>query len=160
MPCEVSQTSKPVPTNALCPHSRVQELAAAVTAFFTAREAEMAPLGITWGVIVFAVGANVMCVEPLMFWNDLQFRWHDRITERSNLSELASCAGPTPAAQRVQQIRGDLVELFTRLGCAHVQIGRSYPWAQTREPESLSVLRAIKQTLDPMHRVNPGSLGL
>ena len=43
---------------------------------------------------------------------------------------------------------------------AHVQIGRSYKWAQTREPATLAVLRAIKQTLDPQHRVNPGSLGL
>ena len=101
-----------------------------------------------------------MCIEPLMFWKDLQFRWHDRITERSNLAELARSGGPTPAAQLVMHIRGELVELFTRMGCAHVQIGRSYQWARTREPDALGVLRAIKQLLDPQHRVNPGSLGL
>ena len=60
----------------------------------------------------------------------------------------------------VAKCRTELVELFTRLGCAHVQIGRSYQWAQTREPVALAVLRAVKQTLDPQHLVNPGSLGL
>jgi FAD/FMN-containing dehydrogenase len=149
-----------LPTNGLCPHSRSQELASAVGCFFRERESRMAAEGITWGVIVFAVGAQMICVEPLMYWSDPQFQWHDRIAERSNLQELDKFDGPLPVAQTVAALRRELVELFTRMGCAHVQIGKSYRWAETRQPAVLRAMTAIKQVLDPGHRMNPGSLGL
>lgn len=149
-----------LPTNALVPHSRVQELASTTETFFASRQAEMDAHGITWGNIVFAVGANVMCIEPLIFWTDHHYKWHDRSTERSHLAELAKFDGPTPAALAVARIRADLVEMLTRFGCAHVQIGRSYRWAESREPRTLALLKAVKQLVDPKHLMNPGSLGL
>ena len=149
-----------LPTNALCAHSRVHELAAAVTTFFAEREALFEAHGITWGVIVFAVGANVMCIEPLIYWKDPQHVLHDRISERSDLAALAHFDGPTEEARIVFALRQELKDLFMRLACAHVQIGKSYRWADTRDPAALATLRKVKRMVDPQGLMNPGSLGL
>ncbi len=149
-----------LPTNALCPHSQAQQVARETEAFFTARQPEMLAAGVTWGVIVFAVGAQMVCVEPLLYWADAQYQWHDRIAERSNLQELARYDAPVPAARLVAAMRSELVDLYTRLGCAHVQIGKAYRWAETRQGAVLRTVAAIKQVLDPDRRMNPGSLGL
>ncbi len=149
-----------LPTNALCPHSRTQELAAEITTFFADRKALFEANDLTWGVIVFAVGANAMCIEPLIYWKDPQYVWHDRVSERSNLAELARFDGPTREAEIVVAVRQELKDLCTRLECAHVQIGKAYRWADTRDPAALTTLRKVKQLLDPKRLMNPGSLGL
>ena len=155
-----SQGVRNLPTNALCPHSGAQELGREIEALFASRRDVMLSHSITWGVIIFAVGANMICIEPLIYWTDAQYKFHDRITERSDLQELAAFDGPTPAALAAIAIRGELKDLMTRLGCAHVQIGKAYRWAETRDDASLALVRSFKRLVDPQHRINPGSLGL
>ena len=52
------------------------------------------------------------------------------------------------------------MEIFSKYGAAHFQIGRTYPYRKTRSPEFNAILDGIKNLLDPENRVNPGSLGL
>ena len=149
-----------LPTNALCPHSGAQALAKAVQGFFDERRARLEADGLTYGVIAFAVGANAICIEPLIFWNDQRHKLHDRVKESSDLAKLAAFGGPTPASLSALEIRKELVQLFTSLGCVHVQIGKSYPYQSTRAAGTLSVITAIKAALDPRRLMNPGALGL
>lgn len=155
-----TQDIRNLPTNALCAHSAAQELGREIEALFASRRDVMLSHSITWGVIVFAVGANMICIEPLIYWSDAQYKWHDRVSERSDLAQLATFDGPTPAARAAIAIRGELKDLMTRLGCAHVQIGKAYRWAETRDDASLALVRDFKRMVDPQHRINPGSLGL
>lgn len=155
-----TQGIRNLPTNILCPHSRIQQMASEVTAFFESNQQRMKEHGITHGVIVFAVGANVVCIEPLIYWNDPHYAWHDRVAERSNLTELARYDGPIPAAATVLQLRRELSAICVRLETAHVQIGKAYRWAETREPDSLDLIRRFKGVVDPRQLMNPGSLGL
>jgi FAD/FMN-containing dehydrogenase len=60
----------------------------------------------------------------------------------------------------VDEARAEAVSAFARFGAAHFQIGRAYPFAQTRQPETLAVLRALKAQFDPQGVMNPGVLGL
>jgi D-lactate dehydrogenase (cytochrome) len=53
-----------------------------------------------------------------------------------------------------------VVDIFTRYGAAHFQVGRTYPLAKTRSPANLALLKAIKAALDPDNLINPGALGL
>jgi hypothetical protein len=85
---------------------------------------------------------------------------HDRIVEKSNLVALAKIPGPIPAAKVVGDLRRELIAVFTDLQAAHVQIGKSYPWARTRTSEVLDLIHAIKRHVDPAGILNPGSLGL
>jgi D-lactate dehydrogenase (cytochrome) len=55
---------------------------------------------------------------------------------------------------------GAIVELMRAHGSTHFQIGRLYPYAQTREGEAGALLRDLKARLDPAGILNPGALGL
>jgi FAD/FMN-containing dehydrogenase len=50
--------------------------------------------------------------------------------------------------------------MFMRNGCAHLQIGKTYPYRDGRAPETWALLEGLKKQLDPRGLVNPGSLGL
>lgn len=63
-------------------------------------------------------------------------------------------------ADAVEHYRRAMAEVFDDLGAAHLQIGRTHPYAQRRDPVTLSLLRAVKAHLDPDGLVNPGVLGL
>lgn len=60
----------------------------------------------------------------------------------------------------VAEARQAVVDVFTRFGGAHFQIGRSYPFAQTRSAPVRALLDRLKSGLDPHNIINPGVLGL
>ena len=148
-----------LPVHALVPHSRAQELLAAVTDFFAQNAARVAALDITHGVIVFAVGSNMVCIEPLIFVTDPRYKLHDRIEERSDVDKLAAFGPPPENARVALDLRRELIALFESIGTAHVQIGKAYPYRATRSEASLRLLDAIKASVDPQGLMNPGALG-
>jgi FAD/FMN-containing dehydrogenase len=50
--------------------------------------------------------------------------------------------------------------MFMRMGAAHFQIGRFYPYRDSRHGDTFALLRAVKQHVDPDGLINPGVLGL
>jgi FAD/FMN-containing dehydrogenase len=148
-----------LPVHGMVPHSRAQELAAAVGAFFAGHAALMRAHDITHGVVVFAVGTTMVCIEPLIFVTDTRYKLHDRLAEKSDVAALAAFGPPPEASVHALQLRKDLVDVFTACGAAHVQIGKTYPWRETRTPAALHLLEAIKASVDPRGLMNPGALG-
>ena len=147
-----------LPVHGLAPHSRAGAVADDVYALLADNKVEMARHNIRCGVIFFAVGAQAACVEPLIYWDDPEHRLHDRIGETTDLaSDLYG--KPPPAREVAMRLRGELKALFRRHGCAHVQIARSYPWAQTRDPKALALVESFKDAVDPKRLVNRGALG-
>ena len=53
-----------------------------------------------------------------------------------------------------------MIDICTRRGCGHFQIGRSYSYLATRDQASLNLIDAVKSALDPTAALNPGGLGL
>jgi FAD/FMN-containing dehydrogenase len=149
-----------LPINSISPHSRAPAVASDVYAYLAENAAEMSRLGLECGVIFFAIGAQAVCIEPLIYWEDPEHALHDRIAETSDTAALSSYAEHLEATQCAFKLRAGLKAIFRRNGCAHVQIGRTYPWAETREPNLLSLVRAFKHVVDPDDLVNRGSLGL
>jgi D-lactate dehydrogenase (cytochrome) len=41
-----------------------------------------------------------------------------------------------------------------------MQIGKDYPFLETRKPETAGLIRQLKAVLDPSGLMNPGALGL
>lgn len=148
-----------LPTHGLVPHSHLSALSGDVRALFDRHRPAMQTHGVEVGVIYFGVGIQAVCLEPLFYWDDHQHFHHDRIAERSDLAAIDSTETPE-STSLVMRIRKELVEIFTRHGSAHVQIGKSYPWLATRSEPVAAMIAAMKATLDPTGRVNPGSLGL
>jgi FAD/FMN-containing dehydrogenase len=60
----------------------------------------------------------------------------------------------------IETIRKDLIAMWTGFGCAHLQIGKTYSFLPSRRPEPMSLLKGLKQVVDPHSRMNPGSIGL
>jgi FAD/FMN-containing dehydrogenase len=149
-----------LPVNSLSPHSRAAAVADQVYGTLARHAGEMARLGLQCGVIFFAVGAQAVCIEPLIYWQDPEHALHDRIAETTDLAALAGYTERPEATRTAFELRAALKEVFRRNGCAHVQIGRAYPWAATREPNLLALVRAFKHEVDPHDLINRGSLSL
>jgi FAD/FMN-containing dehydrogenase len=154
------QSMRTLPTHGIFPHSAIGAVGAAVDGFFAKHADDLDSLGITVGTIYFAIGRRAICCEPLFYWRDEQLAAHDRKAERSELSSLARMAERPAAGQMVKTLRDELVTLFTSLGAVHCQIGKAYPYRETRAPGTYALLEQVKQVLDGRNLVNPGALGL
>jgi glycolate oxidase len=148
-----------IPINSLSPHSRAPAVADELYALIAERHEEMERYGVECGVIFFAVGAQTVCIEPLIYWTDERHYLHNRIEEVSDVDSLA--AQPDRPAQTAfaMDLREEIKSLFRRHGCIHVQVGRAYAWAATRDPAHLALITAVKDVVDPARLVNRGSLG-
>jgi FAD/FMN-containing dehydrogenase len=157
---ERRQPRRNLPTHGIVPHSKLAALSRDIRALLASRHDEMVALGLECGVVYFAVGVQAVCMEPLLYLDDPQHFSHDRVQERSDVAALGNFAEPPPASKLATEIRKQLLDIFTRHCSVHVQIGKSYPWLETRDAPVASLAHALKQHLDPASMVNPGSLGL
>jgi FAD/FMN-containing dehydrogenase len=149
-----------VPTNALCPHSRAPQVLQAFRDYMASQAALTAEHRIEYGIIFFAVGNNTMTIEPLFYWPDARLPSHDHLMQPEFRSTLPY-QPPNPAAtEAMRTLRLGMMDLFMRQGCVHVQIGKTYPYRESREPATYRLLESIKNALDAQGLVNPGSLGL
>ena len=149
-----------VPTHALAPHSRALEVVEALEAYFGQREDELMRHGIEWGYLVFAVSTRATLIEPLFYWPDARTAYHERIIEPQHLARLPRIAPNAAATRAVEALRTGMMQLFCELGCAHLQIGKAYPFLHTRQPAAVHLLESIKQAVDSGRQMNPGALGL
>ena len=148
-----------LPTHGLCPHSRAPALADETYRFLAEHQTVMERHGIRCGVIFFAVGGQAISVEPLLYWEDPQQFLHNRVEETSDLAALAAYDDRPEATTIALTLRDGMKAVMRRHGCVHLQIGRSYPWRETREAVALDLLTAMKDSVDPKRLMNRGALG-
>ena len=149
-----------LPVHGLVPHSPVAALCSAIKTLLLDNADAMARHGVECGTVYFGVGLQAVCVEPIFYWEDQQHFAHNRVTERSDVAVIDSFAEQPAATELVTMLRSKLSAVMTAHGCAHVQIGRNYPWLATRTAPAAALIHALNHHLDPHGRVNPGSLGL
>jgi FAD/FMN-containing dehydrogenase len=148
-----------VPTHGLAPHSRAKEVIRALEEYFGDREDDLKTHGIEWGYLVFAVSMRTTLIEPLFYWPDRRARYHERMIQPQHLAKLPQLDPNPQASAAVDALRAGLIELFAELGCAHLQIGKAYPYLQHRQPATRQLLERIKTVVDPSRLMNPGALG-
>jgi D-lactate dehydrogenase (cytochrome) len=149
-----------VPIHGIVPMSQGEACWAELEAVFTARQAEFDARNITTGYLVTTVSTTGFLIEPVFFWPDARFALHESTLEQPYLAKLPVHAPNAENAALVVEARDAILDVFEKHGAAHFQIGRTYRYAQTREPATLAVLKAIKSVLDPKNLMNPGVLGL
>jgi len=138
-----------VPTHALAPHSRALEVIRALEDYFAAHEEDLRTHGIEWGYLVFAVATRTTLIEPLFYWPDRRAAYHERMIQPQHLAKLPLLEPNPQASAAVHALRIGLIELFAGLGCAHLQIGKAYPYLQHRQAPAAQLLKAIKGAVDP-----------
>jgi FAD/FMN-containing dehydrogenase len=148
------------PSHGIVPHSRIKALADAFMAFLAARKDTMREHGIEAGFVAFAISTNAILLEPMFYWPGARQPYHERMISPGYLAKLPVLP-PNPAADAaMRQLREELVAFWAEQGCAHLQIGKTYRYLETREPAFAQLLEQIKTAVDPERRINPGSLGL
>jgi FAD/FMN-containing dehydrogenase len=148
------------PIHGIAPHSRAAEVLDAVQAYFDSRAADIEQAGIEWGYVTFAISTNAILIEPMLYWPGQRELYHERMISPGALAKLDTFPDSPEATRVIKSIREGLIALWERTGCAHLQIGKTYPFMAHRKPASKAFLRGLKRLVDPDSRLNPGSLGL
>jgi len=148
-----------VPVHGMVALSQGPALFAALEALF----AELAPAferqSISTGYLFTTVSTNAVTIEPVFYWPEERRPIHEASVEPAHLARLPKLP-PNPAATAiVADARRRVIEVCERFGAGHFQIGRSYPYRESRDVASVALLDAIKQSVDPDGRINPGVLG-
>jgi FAD/FMN-containing dehydrogenase len=149
-----------VPVHGIVRHSDGPAAWAALDALFAEMAAEFDAHEISFGYLVTTLSTNGFLIEPVFFWPEARFALHEATVEPSFLAKLPALPDNPAATAIVAKARKRVVDVFTRFGGAHFQVGRTYPLAATRTPEALALLETVKSALDPQRRMNPGVLGL
>lgn len=149
-----------LPLHVILPHSA----AAAFHAEFIAlrdREAERCAAHRVCIFVVFAaVGPSALLYEPVIYWEDEWLPLHAATLPAELQSVLKAGVANPEGRHYVEHLRLTIVELMRQHAGAHLQIGRAYPYLQDRSPAFQSLLRQLKNEVDPMNLINPGALGL
>jgi FAD/FMN-containing dehydrogenase len=141
-----------LPIHGIVPFAKATALHAECAAIVQAHADAAEAARVTVATSVSPVSRGALLYEPVFYWEDELTR---RQAERPG---GAARYGPNPAARElVEVLRSEMVAAMQRHGAAHLQIGRAYPYADGRD---LTLLRAIKNVVDPQGLMNPGALGL
>jgi FAD/FMN-containing dehydrogenase len=149
-----------VPVHGIVRHSRAVETVARITALFDAHEAEMERLGVGAGYMFLTVGRTGFLIEPVFYFPDSWGELHRRSVEPAHLARLSEAAENAEARALVDRLRQGVIDIFGAVAGVHFQIGRIYPLKDRSDPGAWAVLEAVKQSVDPERRMNPGALGL
>lgn len=147
------------PVHGMIALSQAPALFAAFQALFAELAPEFEREGIYTGYLFTSVSTNAITIEPVFYWPDAWRPVHVSAVEPSHLARLKQLPDNPDAARVVADARGRVVAICAEFGCAHFQIGRSYPYRASRDAASRRLLDAVKTAVDPGGLFNPGGLG-
>lgn len=149
-----------VPMHGIVPHSRHLAALEAVDAYMNRHAEVIERHGLVWGQVSNLVGRSCVLVEVNFYFRDARTAMIESYLDRAFL-DSKTVHPPAPEAwAAVNTLRSGLSDVFAALGGVHMQIGRAYPFLETRQPEAGALIHALKAALDPAGIVNPGALGL
>jgi D-lactate dehydrogenase (cytochrome) len=148
-----------LPIHGQVPVSQAARVLAELRAIFDDMAAEFSQHGMQAGFLFTGMSTNALILEPVLYWPDERLPVHEDHIEAQHLAKLPRLPA-NPAAHAVAlRAKARIIEVFRAHGAGHFQIGRTYPYRASREPESWALLQAIKHSVDPHGRLNAGVLG-
>lgn len=149
-----------VPVHGVVPMGEGAACWAEIEAYFETLKDRFTAHDVITGTLITTLGTTGFLIEPVFLWPDDLFALHETSVELAYLKSLKRKPADPEATALVAEARRGVVDIFTRYGAAHFQVGRTYPLAQTRSASALALLKALKVHLDPQTLINPGALGL
>jgi len=120
----------------------------------------MADMDVACSRLCIAISNHVFSFEPVLRWNDEWLPVHRRSPEPRHLAKLTEPPANPAARALVDEIRAEIVALFADHGAASNQIGKTYAYFESMNPETARLMLDLKKSLDPDGLMNPGALGL
>lgn len=149
-----------IPMHGIVPHSRVLSLITSLNTYMDDHRDAIKKHDIFWCYTALPVGQSGILVEPNLYWRDTRVAMLDKYLPDSYLKDKPVYEEDVQARAVVKQLREGMIDLFRDHGGVHMQIGRVYPYLESRSPGVQALLRALKTHLDPRGLMNPGALGL
>ncbi|MCE7902069.1 MAG: FAD-binding oxidoreductase [Gammaproteobacteria bacterium PRO9] len=103
---------------------------------------------------------NAFIYEPTFMWDDERTIYHRRVYPPALLPGVPEHPANPAGRALVEELKGWIQDLSSRNGASHLQVGKDYPYLESRKPETRALVRGLKQLLDPEGLLNPGALGL
>ena len=148
------------PTHGVLPFSSVKQHHADFEAMLAEYRDRMTQHKVALTRMLMSFSSHCFIYEPTFLWEDEQTIYHKRVFPPELLPNKP-VHPPNPEGRAlVKEIKGRISELCVKNGASHMQVGKDYPYLETRTPEVAALVRALKNTLDPEGLMNPGALGL
>ncbi len=148
------------PVHGIVPLGDAPEALRRISGLLAVRSPEMERCSVVIGLLLSTVSTNGFVIEPVFYWPGPQTLYYQRVLDPSYLAKLKKFDKNPDADKLVTQLRAELIAIYSDLGAAHLQVGKTYPYRGRREPATWQLLEAIKSALDPKRLINPGALGL
>jgi len=149
-----------VPVHGLVAVSDGQAALSDITDLFDRFSEDIERYEILTGYLLTTIGTTGYLIEPVFIWPEEIFEIHEEAVEDDWLAKLGRHEANPDATAFVHKLRTEVVNIFSKYGGAHFQIGRTYPYKEGREDATWRLLEQIKAVVDPQNKINPGALGL
>lgn len=149
-----------LPVHGVFPHSKAIAAAEAIAAVFAANAADIDKYDILTGYLYTTISSNGFVIEPVFFWPDELNEIHHGYIDADYLKKIDGFPANPEARAVVARLRSEVVKVLREHGAVHMQIAKGYPYYSALPERSQSLLRALKQELDPRGLMNPGVLEL
>lgn len=147
------------PVHGMVALSQAPALLAALEAMFAERREAFEREGIYTGYLFTSVSTNAITIEPVFYWPHGYRPIHAAHVEPAHLAKLPKLPENPGATAIVAEAKQRVIDICAGFGCGHFQIGRTYPYRESRDEASRAVLDAVKAVVDPKRQLNPGGLG-
>lgn len=144
--------------NAKVRHSDATELIAATDKILAKHAEAMRANKVSVTRLFISISNHIFSFEPVLRWYDEWLPIHRTAPEPSHLATLTEPATDLAARKLVATIRAEIVELFADSGAASNQIGKTYRYFTSLDPDTAALLLDLKRSLDPQGLMNPGAL--
>ncbi|KQQ35576.1 hypothetical protein ASG19_18005 [Rhizobium sp. Leaf306] len=140
------------------PNSRGGECFSKTEAVFARHARLMKDCGIDRGYLLSTHGPSGVGIETLIRWSDAPYAIHTHFMSDAEKAKVRQRSENPKSSAAVIEISKDIVADWRDMGGVHMQIGRKYPYLETRQPATATLLGDLKQKLDPDNIINPGNL--
>ena len=149
-----------VPIHGIVPTSEGPDTWAEIEAGFEAMADELDKHDILTGFLITSLGTTGYLIEPVFLWPEEVWPIHEHTVGDEWMKKIKRHEATPDATAVVDKARQVVLDVFSKRGGAHFQIGRTYPYKEGREEATWKLVEAIKKAVDEKGIVNPGSLGL
>ncbi len=148
------------PTHGVMPLSKVLEHHRDVEALMDEYRERMNQNKVQLTRMLMGFSSNAFIYEPTFLWEDARSIYHEREYPAEFIADVPVHPDNPDGRALVKEIKGRLQQLCVKNGAVHMQIGKDYPYLETRKPETAALVKNLKESLDPERLMNPGALGL